>query len=127
MTSSPPSLACPWRLIVSQKQAHVWSASNWVQDSQVRTQQWRAGQYNAPVAWIWNEGKSIPRDAIQGGEERGEHLYICRVYHEVRTCHTVVNSATDVHTINRAESVSLSLAIWEYTLSCALISGRQSF
>jgi len=63
-------------------QAQAWSASRWIQDSQIRTQQWREGKYNAPVAWIWNEGKSIPRDAIQGGEERGEALYICRVYHE---------------------------------------------
>lgn len=73
-----------WRLIVAQQQAHAWSASRWVEESQARTQQWRAGQYNAPVAWVWNEGKFIPRDAIQGGEERGEILYICRAYHEVR-------------------------------------------
>jgi hypothetical protein len=65
-----------------EKQAHAWSAGNWVVESHARTKQWRAGQYNAPVAWIWNEGKSIPRDAIQGGEERGEPLYICRAYHE---------------------------------------------
>ncbi|KAH0827930.1 hypothetical protein J3R83DRAFT_3563 [Lanmaoa asiatica] len=66
-----------------EKQAHAWSASQWVGESQTRTQQWRAGQYNAPVAWIWNEGRTIPRDAIQGGEERGEALYICRAYHDV--------------------------------------------
>ncbi|KAG8213992.1 hypothetical protein J3R82DRAFT_10742 [Butyriboletus roseoflavus] len=65
-----------------EEEAQAWSASKWVEDSRIRTQQWRAGQYNGPVAWIWNEGRSIPRDAIQGGEERGEVLYICRAYHE---------------------------------------------
>jgi len=67
---------------LEEDQVQAWSASNWVQESQTRTRQWKAGQYNGPVAWIWNEGKSIPRDAIQGGEERGEYLYICRAYHE---------------------------------------------
>ncbi|KAF9227291.1 carbohydrate-binding module family 12 protein [Gyrodon lividus] len=65
-----------------EKKAQQWSLNNWIVESQARTQQWRSGGYNAPVAWIWNEGKSIPRDAIQGGEERGEQLYICRAYHE---------------------------------------------
>ncbi|KIM68416.1 hypothetical protein SCLCIDRAFT_952070 [Scleroderma citrinum Foug A] len=30
--------------------------------------------------WISNEGKNIPRDAIHGGEVRGERLYICRAH-----------------------------------------------
>jgi len=65
-----------------EKQAHAWTLNNWITESQARTQQWRSGKYNAPVAWIWCEGKNIPRDAIQGGEEHGEVLYICRAYHE---------------------------------------------
>lgn len=65
-----------------EKEAHAWSLNNWISESQARTQQWRAGRYDEPVAWVWNEGKSIPRDAIQGGEERGEALYISRAYHE---------------------------------------------
>jgi len=65
-----------------EKKAHVWSLNNWIVESQARTQEWRSGRYNQPVAWIFNEGKSIPHDAIQGGEERGERLYICRAYHE---------------------------------------------
>ncbi|KAH7888634.1 carbohydrate-binding module family 12 protein [Phlebopus sp. FC_14] len=65
-----------------EKQAQQWSSHNWVADAQLRTQQFRSGQYQAPVAWVWNEGKQIPRDAIQGGEERGERLYICRAYHD---------------------------------------------
>ncbi|KAF8444671.1 carbohydrate-binding module family 12 protein [Boletus edulis BED1] len=65
-----------------EKQAHAWTLDNWMAESQARTQQWRSGQYDSPVAWIWCEGKNIPRDAIQGGEERGETLYICRAYHE---------------------------------------------
>jgi len=65
-----------------ENEAHAWSLNNWITESQARTQQWRAGRYDAPIAWVWNEGTSIPRDAIQGGEERGEVLYICRAYHE---------------------------------------------
>ncbi|KAI6021486.1 carbohydrate-binding module family 12 protein [Pisolithus microcarpus] len=56
-------------------QAHNWA--------ELATEQFRNGRYPGPVAWVFNEGKSIPRDAIQGGEERGEYLYICRAYHEV--------------------------------------------
>jgi hypothetical protein len=73
-----------------QKKAHVWSLNNWIVESQARTQEWRSGRYNQPVAWIFNEGKSIPHDAIQGGEERGERLYICRAYHEVCTYHAII-------------------------------------
>lgn len=98
-------------LIVSQENAQAWSLNKWIQESQARTQQWRAGRYNERVAWVWNEGTTIPRDAIQGGEERGEALYICRSYHEVRTSQPVVSSATDTHTVTRAESVSFDLVI----------------
>ncbi|KAF9241652.1 carbohydrate-binding module family 12 protein [Melanogaster broomeanus] len=66
-----------------EKKTHEWASNNWIRESQARTQQWRSGQYNAPVAWIWNEGTSIPRDAIQGGEEDGEPHYICRAYQDV--------------------------------------------
>ncbi|KAI6157853.1 carbohydrate-binding module family 12 protein [Pisolithus tinctorius] len=65
-----------------EKQAHNWAESTWLRDAQARTEQFRSGRYPGPVAWVLNEGKDIPRDAIQGGEERGERLYICRVYHE---------------------------------------------
>ncbi|KAG6375423.1 carbohydrate-binding module family 12 protein [Boletus reticuloceps] len=65
-----------------EKQAHAWTLDKWIAESQARTQQWRSGRYDSPVAWIWCEGKNIPRDAIQGGEEHGETLYICRAYHE---------------------------------------------
>ncbi|KAG9316680.1 hypothetical protein JVU11DRAFT_2740 [Chiua virens] len=76
-----------------EKAAQAWSESNWFEESQTRTHQWRSGRHHEPVAWVWNEGTSIPRDAIQGGEERGEALYICRVYHEV--C-TLVGKASSV-------------------------------
>lgn len=104
----------PWLVLEiyhPQKQAQAWSLNNWITESHARTQQWRAGQYNAPVAWIWNEGRSIPRDAIQGGEERGQPLYICRAYYEVRACRLVVHSAADftIHMVTRADSVSFSL------------------
>ncbi|KAI9569716.1 carbohydrate-binding module family 12 protein [Boletus coccyginus] len=65
-----------------EENAQAWSLNKWIEESQARTQQWRAGRYNERVAWVWNEGTTIPRDAIQGGEERGEALYICRSYHE---------------------------------------------
>lgn len=106
-----PSFVCPWRLIVSQKRAQAWSESKWITESQARTQQWRAGQHSAPVAWIWNEGQHIPRDAIQGGEERGEALYICRAYRDVRTCNPAVKGVANVSTVTRVESVRFSLRI----------------
>ncbi|KAI6134605.1 carbohydrate-binding module family 12 protein [Pisolithus thermaeus] len=65
-----------------ENQAHNWAESTWLRDAQARTEQFRSGRYPGPVAWVLNEGRSIPRDAIQGGEERGERLYICRAYHE---------------------------------------------
>lgn len=65
-----------------EKKAHVWSQTNWVRDAEQRTQAFRSGNYPAPVAWVLNQGKSIPRDAIEGGFERGAPLYICRAYHE---------------------------------------------
>ena len=43
----------------------------------------RSGRYQPRVAWVSNEGQDMPRDAIQGGEERGERLFICRAPHEV--------------------------------------------
>ncbi|KAG9316681.1 hypothetical protein JVU11DRAFT_2741 [Chiua virens] len=71
-----------FRESTEKRAARAWSANAWVTDSQARTRQWRAGRHNAPIAWIWNEGRSIPRDAIRGGEEHGEAVYICRVYHQ---------------------------------------------
>ncbi|KAG1751615.1 carbohydrate-binding module family 12 protein [Suillus paluster] len=65
-----------------EKKAHVWSQNNWLRDAEQRTKAFRSGNYPGPVAWVLNEGKSIPRDAIEGGFERGAPLYICRAYHE---------------------------------------------
>ncbi|KAH7926685.1 carbohydrate-binding module family 12 protein [Leucogyrophana mollusca] len=65
-----------------EKKAHLWSLNSWITEAQTRTAQFRNGQYNGPVAWVWNEGKNIPSDAIEGGNERGQPLYICRAYYE---------------------------------------------
>ncbi|KAH7915199.1 carbohydrate-binding module family 12 protein [Hygrophoropsis aurantiaca] len=65
-----------------EKKAHLWSLTNWANEAQARTVQFRNGQLRQPVAWVWNEGKNIPQDAIQGGTERGGPLYICRAYQE---------------------------------------------
>ncbi|KAG6325756.1 hypothetical protein ID866_13333, partial [Astraeus odoratus] len=62
--------------------AHNWALGNWENEARARTEQFRAGRYPGPVAWVLTTGKNIPRDAIQAGEERGERLYICRAYHE---------------------------------------------
>ncbi|KAL4073844.1 hypothetical protein J3A83DRAFT_4231840 [Scleroderma citrinum] len=65
-----------------EKGAQTWAFDTWQLDAQRRTQQFRNGQYPGPVAWILNQGKDMPRDAIQVGEERGERLFTCRTYHE---------------------------------------------
>jgi len=53
-----------------------------VQEAESRTLQFRRGTYNAPVAWILNEGKDIPSDAVEGGHEHNQPLYICRAYQD---------------------------------------------
>jgi len=65
-----------------EKKAHLWSLNSWLKDAEQRTQAFRSGNYPGPVAWVLNQGKDIPRDAIQGGFERGAPLYICRAYYE---------------------------------------------
>lgn len=65
-----------------EKRGESWASDFHQREALERTQQYRSGQYQGPVAWILNEGKNMPRDAIQGGEERGERLYICRAYHK---------------------------------------------
>ncbi|KAG2150416.1 carbohydrate-binding module family 12 protein [Suillus clintonianus] len=65
-----------------EKKAHAWSLSNWIRDAEQRTKAFRSGHYPCPVAWVLNEGKNIPSDAIEGGFERGSSLYICRAYYE---------------------------------------------
>jgi len=65
-----------------EQNAHEWASNNWENEAQARTEQFRSGRYPGPVAWVLTTGKKIPHDAIQGGEERGERLYICRAYYE---------------------------------------------
>ncbi|EGN99972.1 carbohydrate-binding module family 12 protein [Serpula lacrymans var. lacrymans S7.3] len=65
-----------------EKKAHLWSLNNWITEAQSRTYQYRNGNYPSPVAWVLTQGKNIPTDAIEGGYERGEPLYICRAYQD---------------------------------------------
>jgi len=65
-----------------EKQAQAWSRGNWLHDAEQRTQAFRSGNYSYPVAWVLNQGKNIPSNAIEGGFERGAPLYICRAYCE---------------------------------------------
>jgi len=73
------------RSVSLQKKAHAWSYNNWLKDAEQRTRAFRSGNYPGPVAWVLNEGKYIPPDAIEGGFERGAPLYICRAYYEAST------------------------------------------
>jgi len=65
-----------------EEKAHLWSLNNWLREAEQRTEAFRNGSYPGPVAWVLNQGKHIPSDAIEGGFERGAPLYICRAYHE---------------------------------------------
>ncbi|KAG1816012.1 carbohydrate-binding module family 12 protein [Suillus subaureus] len=65
-----------------EKKAQAWSRGNWLRDAEQRTQAFRSGNYSYPVAWVLNQGKNIPSNAIEGGFERGAPLYICRAFCE---------------------------------------------
>ncbi|KAI0071721.1 carbohydrate-binding module family 12 protein [Panus rudis PR-1116 ss-1] len=66
-----------------EKKANVWALSNWLRDAQERTARFYREGPTAPVTWVLVEGKNIPTEqAIIGGEEGGQPIYICRAFHE---------------------------------------------
>lgn len=54
-----------------------------MRESEQRTRDYRAHGPRGPVTWILVEGRDIPDRAIFTGEERGQHVYTCRAWHEV--------------------------------------------
>ena len=67
----------------NQKKSVTWALQNWIHDAEVRTNQYRSGQWNSPVGWVLNHGRNIPEDAIEAGEEKGNVLYIARAFQDV--------------------------------------------
>ena len=68
---------------VLQKKAAVWALQRWLRDAQERTAAFYQNGPTSPTTWLLVQGKSFPQDAIPGGEENGEPLYICRGFHDV--------------------------------------------
>lgn len=65
-----------------EKKAFIWGAQNWLTEAQRRTQEFHQRGPTGPVAWVLTNGRNIPQGALEGGEEKGEKLYIGRAYHE---------------------------------------------
>ncbi|TFK54526.1 carbohydrate-binding module family 12 protein [Heliocybe sulcata] len=65
-----------------EKKANVWAFQNWLHDAQQRTEAFYRDGPRAPTTWVLVHGKNIPEGAIQGGEEHGQPLYICRAFYD---------------------------------------------
>ena len=94
----------PTPVYVRQKKAHAWALDNWVKDAQTRTDEYHNGVRRGPATWILTHEKNFPRDAIVVEEGRGETLYICRAYYDVRSLVNGETITTD-GSLHRAESV----------------------
>jgi len=57
-------------------------AEGWLEEAQERTQRYYQQGPTSPVAWILVQGKQIPQNAIVGGQEGNNTLYIARAHHE---------------------------------------------
>ena len=66
-----------------QENRQAWSEEDWLRESEERTKDYLAHGPRGPVTWILVEGRDIPDRAIFTGEERGQHVYTCRAWHEV--------------------------------------------
>jgi len=62
------------------KKAAVWDLQSWYRDAQARTDVYYREGPKLPVTWVLNKGRNIPRDAIEGGQENGQTLYISRAF-----------------------------------------------
>jgi len=65
-----------------EKKAQTWALSSWLRDAQARTDDFHQNGPRGPVTWLLTDGHNIPQGAIQGGNEEGTPLYICRAYFE---------------------------------------------
>lgn len=64
-----------------EKKAVAWGLQQWLRDAQVRTENFHRNGPSTPVTWLLVHGKNVPNDLIQGGEERGDPLFICRSFY----------------------------------------------
>lgn len=66
-----------------EKKATVWGLQTWLKEAQARTTEYhRNGPQSGSVSWILVHGTNIPAEAIVGGEENGQALYISRAFQE---------------------------------------------
>jgi hypothetical protein len=64
------------------KKATTWALQNWLHDAQRRTDQINSSGPPGPVYWVLNQGKTIPRGAIEGGNDSGHTLFIARAFQD---------------------------------------------
>ena len=60
------------------------SLDRWLHDARQRTDEFFRDGPRAPTTWVLTTGHDIPDDAIEGGEEGGNVLYVARAYVEVK-------------------------------------------
>ncbi|GBE83024.1 carbohydrate-binding module family 12 protein [Sparassis latifolia] len=65
-----------------EKKANVWALQNWLQEANARTLDFRQRGPRGPATWVLTEGVNIPPNAIPGGEQNGQTLFICRGFQE---------------------------------------------
>lgn len=95
----------------SQKKTAAWALQGWLREAQERTANFYQNGPTSPTTWLLVHGKNFPQNAIPGGEENGEPLYICRGFHDVRHCiHTSQSCAllTDI-CVYRVAFVSIGM------------------
>jgi len=64
-----------------EQKAAAYAAQNWLGGAQARTESAQAGGITSPT-WCLVRGKEIPPGAVQGGEEQGHPIYVCRSFFE---------------------------------------------
>jgi len=60
----------------------IWGAQAWIKEAQANTQRYYQQGSTSPVAWVLVHGKQIPQNAIVGGKEDNNTLYVARAFHE---------------------------------------------
>jgi hypothetical protein len=66
-----------------EKKAIVWSLQSWLTEAQARTAKFHErGVTAGEITWVLVHGTNIPREAIPGGEENGNILYISRAFQD---------------------------------------------
>jgi hypothetical protein len=65
-----------------EEKAMIWGAQAWLKNAQESTQRYYQQGPQGPVAWVLVQGKQIPQNAIVGGKEDNNTLYVARAFHE---------------------------------------------